>query len=95
MFVHLVITLPSIYELFGLEGSTIASELQSQVTSRAIAAVAAGVEVNCAGAQKMFSTITNLITESKMPIAEFVGESYTSVFTSIFVSPPSNRKDPS
>jgi hypothetical protein len=67
------------------ESAMFSAHLQQNITARAKAAVAAGTEVNFAGATEMFTTVTDLITKDKMPITELISESYPSVMTSVFV----------
>ncbi|KAJ7460669.1 hypothetical protein FB451DRAFT_1405213 [Mycena latifolia] len=79
-----VISLLNIDQLFGKHSANLSAKLQKHIEARAKAAVANGAEVNLKGATELFTTVTNLITESKMPITELVSESYPAVMTSVF-----------
>jgi hypothetical protein len=67
------------------ESARLSQQLQDNIAARAKAAVAAGTEVNLAGATKLFTTVTDLITKNKTPITELLSESSSTVMTSIFV----------
>ncbi|KAJ7132168.1 hypothetical protein C8R44DRAFT_871156 [Mycena epipterygia] len=79
-----VISLLDIDQLFGNKSAALSAQLQNQIAVRAKAAVAAGTEANIDGATQLFTTVTNLITKSKMPITELISESYPAVMTSAF-----------
>jgi choline dehydrogenase len=79
-----VIALSNIDDVFGSDATSVAQALQAGVSGRAAAAVAAGVQANIKGATQIFQRATDLITKSKQPIAEVIGESYPSVMTAIF-----------
>jgi choline dehydrogenase len=54
------------------------------IPKRAAAAVAAGTAATLNGALKLFTTLTALIVEAKMPVGEVIGESFPFVMSSIF-----------
>ncbi|KAJ6581150.1 hypothetical protein B0H19DRAFT_1113941 [Mycena capillaripes] len=79
-----VITLLNIDQLFGNQSAIISANLQKNIKAYAKAAVAAGTELNLAGATELFTTVTELITKNKMPIIELISESASSVMFSVF-----------
>ncbi|KAJ7768631.1 alcohol oxidase [Mycena maculata] len=79
-----VISLLDIDQLFGDEEAALSAKLHEDIKARAKAAVASGAEVNLAGATQLYTTVTNLITQKKQPIAEHLSESYPAVMTSAF-----------
>ncbi|KAF8191540.1 hypothetical protein K438DRAFT_1830692 [Mycena galopus ATCC 62051] len=79
-----VITLLNIDQLFGNKSTILSQQLHNNIAARAKAAVAAGTEANMAGATELFTTVTNLMTQKKMPIVELISESATGVMYSAF-----------
>ncbi|KAJ6624909.1 hypothetical protein B0H10DRAFT_2212325 [Mycena sp. CBHHK59/15] len=79
-----VISLLDIDQLFGNRSAQVCVQLQSQINARAQAAVASGAEANIDGATALFTTVTNLITQKRMPVTELISESYPAIMASIF-----------
>ncbi|KAL5522853.1 hypothetical protein ACEPAG_8871 [Sanghuangporus baumii] len=80
-----IISLANIDQLFGASNSwQVSKDLVRDLNSRANALVKAGAAVNAAGALAVMGAATNLIAYNKLPIIEFVGESYPTVFTAVF-----------
>ncbi|KAF3912941.1 hypothetical protein ABW20_dc0104519 [Dactylellina cionopaga] len=80
------ISLLNIDEIWGTGASTYSNELISPSTlgSKAQALVDAGAAANINGAEAILNTTISLIVQSRLPVAELVAESYSSVLSAIF-----------
>jgi choline dehydrogenase len=79
-----VISLVNMDQLFGSKASAEKAKLVADIPVRSANAVAAGSQATVTGAVKLFTTLANLIVNSKMAVGEVIGESFPFVMTSIF-----------
>jgi choline dehydrogenase-like flavoprotein len=79
-----VISLVNLKQLFGNRSEIEKHKLIHDIPKRAAAAVAAGTAATLDGALKLFTTLTALIVEAKMPVGEVIGEAFPFVMSSIF-----------
>ncbi|PAV20424.1 alcohol oxidase [Pyrrhoderma noxium] len=79
-----VISLVNIDEIFASDSVSLAKNLTSGLVSRAKSLVSVGASASQKSALSVLGAATNLIANLKLPVAEFVGESYPSVFTAVF-----------
>ncbi|KAH8109511.1 alcohol oxidase [Phellopilus nigrolimitatus] len=79
-----IISLVNIDEIFATNATSIASELVSGLHSRAQKLVSAGASSSLQSALAVLGAVTNLTVEARMPVAEFICETYPSVLTAAF-----------
>ncbi|KAH7098429.1 alcohol oxidase [Auriculariales sp. MPI-PUGE-AT-0066] len=80
-----VVSLVNLEQLFGKEeAKSIAQEFSQTLEQRSQALVDAGAEVDLATAKLHLEGIAYQIVHDKMPVVEFIGESYPAVMTAIF-----------
>ncbi|THH04060.1 hypothetical protein EW145_g5799 [Phellinidium pouzarii] len=79
-----IISLVNIDEIFDLNATAVAQELVACLNVRAKALVSAGAAATYKGALAILGAAIDLIVTSRLPVAEFVGESYPGVLSAIF-----------
>ncbi|KAI5120562.1 hypothetical protein M0805_002512 [Coniferiporia weirii] len=78
------ISLVNIDEIFDESSNVVALELVAGLFSRAMNLVSAGAAATFEGALAILGVATDLIVNERLPVAEFVGESYPGVLSAIF-----------
>lgn len=80
------VSLVNVDEIWGFGASSYVNDITSPeaLLSRAQALVDVGAAATVEGAQRILNTTIDLIVNSRLPVAEFIAESYQTVLTAVF-----------